>query len=297
MKKILCIDGGGMRGYLPAAVLVELERRTGRRCCELFDLIAGTSIGGILAALLASGMPATEAIQFFTVDGPQIFRRRWWRYFGLFGPRYSGQPIERVLQSRFEGLEPQTRVLIPAFDLVSQAPYFFKFAPHVSTCTELWQAARATSSAQIYFPAFKVFLPDGQHVFWDGGNVANNPALCAYADAVKYWSQHEVLMLSLGCGALPATKDASKAASMVNAGVVRNGLATVQTLFEADSEEVDYQMEQLLGENYLRFQPVLAQPLPLDDASPDGLLNLQDAGANAVRASCATLEDFLRVVC
>jgi patatin-like phospholipase/acyl hydrolase len=296
VKKILCIDGGGMRGYLPAAVLVELERRTGRRCCELFDLIAGTSIGGILAALLASGMPASEAIQFFTVDGPHIFRRRWWRYFGLFGPRYAGRPIEKILARRFKGLEPRTRVLIPAFDLVTQAPYFFKFAPNLNYAVPLWQAARATSSAQIYFPAFQTFLPDGLHVFWDGGNVANNPAVCAYADAVRYWSSHRVLMLSLGCGSVKTAtgkKAIVNARSMVNAGAIRNGVATVETLFEADSDEVDYQMTQLLGGNYIRLQPKLAHALPLDDASPEALLNLKDAAANAVRGGHAALENFL----
>jgi hypothetical protein len=306
MKRILCIDGGGMRGYLPAAMLVQIERRTGRRCCDLFDLIAGTSIGGIMAALLGSGMPASEAIKFFTEDGPKIFRRRFGRYLGLLGPRYSGRVIEEVLQRRLAGLQPRTRVMIPAFDLVTQSPYFFRFAPqgHVpgprsniesSTGPMLWQAARATSSAQIYFPAFAARLHDGEHVFWDGGNVANNPAACALADAVRHWNGRTV-MLSIGCGSLRAAtgrKAIQSARDMVNAGALRNGIATVSALFEADSDEVDYQMAQMLGGNYCRIQPDLAQPLPLDDASPEGLQNLKDAAANAVRAGRAELEKFL----
>lgn len=290
-----------MRGLIPCAVLVELERRTGKPCCDLFDLIAGTSIGGILAALLASGLPASECLKFFTVDGPQIFRRRWWRYFGLTGPRYPSAVIEEILFRRFQGLKVQTRLLIPSLDLATQQPYFFKFSPHRLTLPrftavavrereyELWQAARATSAAQTYFPAFKTLLPDGAHVFWDGGNVANNPALCAYADAVKLWDD-KLLMLSLGTGAPTITLNADR---LVNAGMVRNGLATVELLFAAGSEQVDYQMQQLLGGAYHRIEP--DAELPLDDASPDAILNLKSAAVNCLRQAETnrTLERFL----
>lgn len=285
-----------MRGYLPASLLVELERRTGKPCCELFDLIAGTSIGGILAALLAAGVPAAETLKFFTEDGPKIFRRRWWRYFGMLGPRYTAEAIEEVLTRRFDTLEVKTHLLIPAFDLKDHTPYFFKFAPFQNHEVPLWQAARATSSAQIYFPAFRTFLPSGEHVFWDGGNVANNPAVCAYAEAVRRWGSRGVQMLSLGCGSQGRAKESerrARARSLVNAGALENGLATLTTLFEADGEEVDYQMNQFLGRNYHRVQPVLLQSLPLDDASPDGLLNLQDAAANALR-QCGHQLDFFK---
>ena len=72
MKKILSIDGGGMKGYVPCSVLVELEKRMGKPCYEVFDMVSGTSIGGILACLISSGKSASEALEFFTTDGPAI---------------------------------------------------------------------------------------------------------------------------------------------------------------------------------------------------------------------------------
>ena len=297
MKKVLCIDGGGMRGFIPASLLVELERRSGRRCCELFDDIWGTSIGGIVGELLAAGVPAVEALKFFTEDGPRIFRktlRSRASLDGILWPKYPAAPIEAVLQKRFQNLELHTHVGVTAYDLVKQVPYFFKFAPYVHHCTELWQAARATSSAQLYFPAFEVLLADARHVFWDGGNVANNPSVCAFAEASRHGNR--TLMLSLGCGAprpVYGRKALAAAQALVNTNGVRNGVATVTTLFAAGSEDVDYQMTQFLGGNYHRIQPVLDTELPLDDASPAGLRALRDAAANAVRDYGHRLDKFL----
>jgi hypothetical protein len=128
----------------------------------------------------------------------------------------------------------------------SQRPYFFKFAKQAAKGTggaQLWQAARATSAAQTYFPAYPM----------NGDRTA-----------------------------------------IVNAGLVRNGIETVSALFEAASEEVDYQMTQILGDHYIRIQPRLATDLPLDDASPRAILNLRSAAANCVRESYAAIETFLQ---
>jgi hypothetical protein len=300
MNRVLCIDGGGMRGYLPAAVLVELERRSGRPCCELFEAVWGTSIGGVLAGLVGCGVPAREAIKFFTEDGPAIFEKTWRSNTrGFFEPRYRADIIEERLRKRFGSLQTKTRVAMTAFDL-------------------------------------------GGHVFWDGGNVANNPSMCALADAMRYWGHRPSLgsygpagrpfILSLGCGAARSSQrpyffkfakqaakgtggvelwQAARATSaaqtyfpaypmngertgIVNAGLVRNGIETLSALFEAANEEVDYQMTQILGDHYIRIQPRLAADLPLDDASPGAILNLRSAAANCVRDSYAAIETFLQ---
>lgn len=297
MKRILCIDGGGMRGYLPASALVYLERLTGKRCHEMFDAIWGTSIGGILAGLLAAGMPASEAIQFFTADGPEIFRPNWRSLtLGLFCPRYRADVIEGVLRKRFAGLEVKTRLGITAFDLVTQAPYFFKFQPYLDYCTDLWQAARATSAAQTFFPAFDVHMADGPHVFWDGGNVANNPSVCATAEAWRTWGDERVVMLSLGCGQTAGRSATAVAAArkLAQAGAIGNGIETVSALFAAGSEDVDYQMRQFLGDDYVRIQPALSAPLALDDASAAGLNALWQAALRASPAVLAQLKAFIR---
>lgn len=322
MKRILSIDGGGMKGYLPAAILIDLERRMGRCCYEEFDAFCGTSIGGILAILLACGMPAREAIQFFTEDGPKIFRKRLGYYLGLFGPRYTAHVIEGILRTRLKGMAPRRPVMVTAFDLAGQRPYFFKFRPGVAETpqgAQLWQAARATSSAQVYFPAFPCFLRDGEHVFWDGGNVANNPAVCAYAECLRtggasvsgggvsrgthettgrrHGATEPIIILSLGCGSARGASRSEQlraARKMVHTSAWRNGLATVATMFSAGSEDVDLQMTEFLGNRYVRIQPEVDTLPALDDASPDGLLALKDAGVNAVRAAAPALEGFIR---
>ena len=290
MKRILCVDGGGMRGLLPCAILSELERRTGKQCFELFDLVAGTSIGGITASLLAKGVTAADAMKFFPDSGPQIFSSRFWSLGGLWAPKYSGATIESVLQSKLGVLklyEAKTRLLVTALDSKSGDGHFFKSYGKESD-DMMWWAARATSAAQTYFPSFNI---RGMELI-DGGNVANNPSACALADAVAMWGVGEhIRILSLGCGM--DAGDVNRQGSIGNAGAIRVGLATIKLLFEADSSETDYILQLVMGEEYCRFQPKLSQPLALDDASPAGLAKLMVAASKAVADAGPTLDRFL----
>lgn len=127
--RILSIDGGGIRGIIPAMVLAELERRTSRPTCELFDLIAGTSTGGILTLALtkpdAAGKPAYSAarlIELYEREGDAIFSPSWHRWpiigfvFHLFEVRYSARSIGRILRQYFGETRLRdviTPVLIP----------------------------------------------------------------------------------------------------------------------------------------------------------------------------------------
>ena len=277
-----------MRGLPEAALLEDMERRTGKRCCEIFDHISGTSIGGIVAALLAVGMPANQAVKFFIQDGPNIFKKHWWRSFGLFCPRYPAAPIERVLQARLAGLkilDCKTHLLITSLDLVIQEPFFFK-SYDMTPNYFLWQVARATSAAQTYFPAFEL----NGRMLWDGGNVANNPAVCAVADATNIWKGERLKILSLGCGTEMAKINPRR---MKNAGIIRAGLATVQMLFETGSEDVDYQLEKSFGDDYLSLQPEFPKNVDLDDASPLGLKWLTAAANQFVTEHGAEVEKFI----
>lgn len=126
MRRILSISGGGCRGFLPALTLVEIERRTGKPCWQLFDAIAGTSVGSILAALLSIGVPASEAIKFFSEDGPAIFTKQF-SLGGLLRPKYPDAVLEARLQQRFGPAtlaHCKTRLLIPAFDWANEEPFF-----------------------------------------------------------------------------------------------------------------------------------------------------------------------------
>ena len=290
MKTILSIDGGGMKGYIPCAVLVELERRTGKSCFDLFDMVAGTSIGGILACLISTGRSATEALKFFTEDGPVIFGHQ--QVFGTHGiiePRYAAEPIEKCLKARLGDVtlaSCKKPLLVPAFDLVRYAPYFFK-STRPDTPYLLWQVARATSSAQTYFPAFEL---NGM-ILWDGGNAANNPAACAVAEAARAFGRTEPFrVLSLCCG---AAQSALPPKQLINAGLVKVGVETMGMLFEANDKLPDYVLRQLMPDSYFRISPTFTHSLSIDGADSSALLALQYEAAACIRDSSAILEAFI----
>lgn len=278
-----------MKGYIPCSILVELERRTGRRCHEMFDMFAGTSIGGILACLLASGSSAGAALEFFTEDGPVIFGKTQlmgWK--GVLRPRYAAKPIEDCLQNRLGGARLTSlnkALLVPAFDLKAYDPYFFK-TPLIDEDFPLWSVGRATSAAQSYFPAYAL----GEMIFWDGGNVANNPAACAVAEAARIWPGEQVRILSLSCG---QTKSVYKPSDLINAGLTKIGVETMSLLFDANDELSDYVLRHLMPDHYFRISPELWYPLPIDGASDADLLNLKSAAFTCLREFSGTLDKFV----
>ena len=154
---ILSVDGGGMRGYVAAAIIAEIERRTGRKAWQMFNMAAGTSIGGIIASIVASGGSGQDILRFFHDSAPKIFKKGpWWNRNGFFGARYPAAAIEQALIS---ALAHQTmkstkiELLVPCFDLNSGSPVVFKTTDPQFDLLELWEIARGTSAAQSYFPA------------------------------------------------------------------------------------------------------------------------------------------------
>ena len=260
-----------MKGMPAAAALDELNKLAGKPLFNVVDMFAGTSIGGIEVALESIGKSATP---FFSEDGPEIFKRRWNQIF----PLYRALEIEHCLKKRFCGAalkDCKTRLLVTALDRKSQSPFLFKnydtsnLVSHGAT--PLWQVCRATSAAQFYFPKYKL----GNKVLWDGGNVANNPAMCAYADAVKLWGDKErIKMLALGCGSDPV-----KVPSWWPEWL-QDIVLTLLMPFQTGAEDVDYQMSQILGNDYRSLQPKFPMPVALDSASPQ-LLSWDVAAAKS----------------
>lgn len=279
-----------MKGYIPCAVLAELEARTGKTCHDTFDMFAGTSIGGIVACLLALGRKADEALSFFTDDGPQIFgSEHFLGRGGVFRPRYDADTLEHVLRFRL-GTSTLKRLdralLVPAFDLQNYEPYFFK-APLIEKDYALWQVARATSAAQTYFPAYEL----DNMVLWDGGNVANNPALCAVAEATRLWPGEKLAILSLGCG---PSMSVYKPHDMINAGVVHIGRETMSLLFDANDELPDYILRHTMPGGYFRVAPSYTEALAIDGATPTDLQILKDVAKRCLRSAKPVLDEFLQ---
>src|SRR5215203_5365627 len=192
--RVLAIDGGGIRGLIPALVLTELERRAGRRVFEMFDLIAGTSTGGILACALCAPdpLPASELVSLYQDEGPKIFDRSLFQRIksaeGLLDEKYDGDALDRALE-RFLGhkrlSEARPDLLVPAYDTALPGPYFFKTTKARDTPDTddfpLSVVARATSAAPTYFEP----LEAGERALLDGGVFAVNPAMSALAEVLK----------------------------------------------------------------------------------------------------------------
>jgi len=214
--RILSIDGGGIRGILPAALLAEFEDRHlgGRSAGNYFDMIAGTSTGGIIALGLSIGMRASEILQLYLDHGEAIFPpirppfrklKSGLRFFhSLTRYQYERAPLERELRRLFGDRQigdARCRLCIPAFDGFTEV-HIFK-TPHHPDFKLDWReqmvtAALATSAAPTFFSVYK----NSDRRFADGGVWANNPVMVALVDALSCHAldRRQVHILSLGCG-------------------------------------------------------------------------------------------------
>ena len=174
MKKILSIDGGGIRGLIPALVLTEIERRTNQPISKSFDLIAGTSTGGILALGLSkaseSGQPEFSAktlSEIYTNHGKTIFpqgtwasaARHLWIGFGLSDKIYSHRGLEELLRNQIGNAalgDALCKVLISTYDIVDGEPVFFKSWNDEHKAVQMADVARATSAAPTYFEPHQI---------------------------------------------------------------------------------------------------------------------------------------------
>ncbi|CAN1510703.1 COG3621 Patatin [Sphingomonadaceae bacterium] len=218
--RILTIDGGGIRGVLPATFLCEIEEQLGKKVVDYFDLIVGTSTGGIIALGLGLGLSAREIADFYVDKGPHIFgdevlrsptiisnlNRLMKNTSKVFRHAFSVKhdvsrlrnALTEVLQDRTLG-ESKTRLVIPAY---KDGPYVFKTAHHKRLMRDYKvkavDVALGTSAAPSYFQAHSF---DGADNLIDGGVWANNPMGVAAVEAcaVLGWDMKNVWMLSLGC--------------------------------------------------------------------------------------------------
>jgi patatin-like phospholipase/acyl hydrolase len=301
--RILAIDGGGIRGIIPAVVMDRIERRTGQPIAHLFHMIAGTSTGGILALGLtkpgaggnAPAMTAADAIALYRDRGEKIFSRSLWKGFsslgGLADEKYDEEDIEEVLEDALDDTwlsEALADVLVTTYDLEAREPHFFKSwkargedlragETAADRDVPIRHAARATSAAPTYFEPAPIQnrSQNARRCLVDGGVYANNPAQCALASARKiYPKASRYLVVSLGTGLLERPIPCQDAKGWGLLGWAR---PVLNIIFDGVSDTVDYQLAEALGRTYYRFETDLRR-FPdgtrgpnddLDDASPE----------------------------
>lgn len=305
--RVLAIDGGGIRGVIPAVLLAELERRAERPVAELFDLIAGTSTGGILAAALTvpgpDGRPrltAAEVAARYQRFGPRVFRRSLARRArsldGLIDERYDSSRLRDALVEELgDALLSQTLtdVVLTAYDLEQRRAVFFRTWRAKSDPARdfhLADVVLATASAPTYFePARVTSLAGGlPGTLVDGGVFATNPAMCALAEVARMGRLDEVLVVSLGTGSKTDPIAYEKARGW---GRLEWAVPILDVVFDGVADTVDFQAGQLLPDgSYHRFQADLPRAITLDDAAPATISELRTIGERLVRDRSADLD-------
>jgi patatin-like phospholipase/acyl hydrolase len=301
IKRILAIDGGGIRGVIPAKVLMAIEAKTGKRIAELFDLIAGTSTGGILAAGLCVPGPdgllpkyrATDLLDLYKVHGNEIFKSTLLRRIVslVFGAEYSSNGLETQLANYLGDArlaDSVTGLLITSFEMHAGEAWFFSREQarlHSDRNYRLRDVARATSAAPTYFPPFQFEHSNSvSPVLVDGGVFANNPALCAWVD--EHESVHaasDVLILSLGTGSVPHPVRFDRARRW---GKLLWAQPAIGSFLDGQSDTTEFQLGQLLDEHhYLRLQvglPVANEAM--DNAGAPNIAALESAADSMLAA-------------
>ena len=212
--RILSMDGGGIRGIFPAAVLADLEHwyLDGESVVEYFDLITGTSTGGIIALGLAAGMKASELSCLYADRGREVFPpqgRMLRKLLQWLKTGYNRDPLNRILEEALGEMKLRdslVRLCIPSLDWRYGDVYVFKTPHHPDFKKDgdepMTKVAAATSAAPTYFRP----VQDG-YIFADGGVWANNPIMIGLTEALSSFrtERSNIAILSIGCGENPYT--------------------------------------------------------------------------------------------
>lgn len=293
---VLAIDGGGVRGIFAAALLAGLEADTGKPVVEHFDLVVGTSTGGIIALGLGAGLSPREILDFYVEEKERIFANPlgWRKLRHPFAAKYRPKALETALRRVFGATllgESRVPLVIPSYDLGENAVHLFKTPHHPRLKrdhrVEMWAVAMATSAAPTYFPTFR--LPGEDVRLVDGGVWANNPAMVGVTEAVSMLGQplESIRVLSIGTTASARARPRR----LDNAGLLRwaRGPSVAEVLLNGQSAGAFAQVQHLVGPaNAHRLNPITPEGLAeLDRCDAAGLIA---KAAHHSRVFCPTFE-------
>ncbi|MFC1492376.1 patatin-like phospholipase family protein [candidate division KSB1 bacterium] len=332
--RILSIDGGGIRGILPGQILVSLEKELQKqsgsksaRIADYFDLIAGTSTGGMLTCIYLCPdknnparpqFSAQDAVDLYLERGDEIFDVSFWHKIksgdGLLDEKYSADHLEEALKDYFGEMKMDELLrscMITAYDTRRRRTHFFTKHDAVKTEKDNFlvrDVCRATSAAPTYFEAARIKSDTKiPYPLIDGGVFANNPALCAYAEARKLSIKNcpkkptakDMVILSLGTGKI---KKPYYYKEIKDWGLVQWIKPLIDILMSAGPETVDYQLKLIFDavdakSQYLRIMPELGTASPeMDDASADNLRALAETGAEAAEKNEKNIKKIVKLL-
>lgn len=268
--RILSIDGGGMKGILPAIYLKRIEEQLEAPIYQFFDMICGTSTGGIIALGLAAGISAEEISNLYIQKGEEIFPQKPFTNF-WFSAKYSNKNLMALLkktlgEKRIE--DAHTMLCIPSIEHHKAEPKVYKTPHHKDYILDgkryMWEVALATSAAPMYFPAAEIGESECK---LDGGLWANNPLLVAIAEAKKLgFGLEQIKVFSLGTGEAiyQVNNDVPK-----KSGATSWGTNIIDLTFQVQSKSATYTATYLLGDNLCRISPTFGRKIDLDSTKKE----------------------------
>lgn len=313
--QILSLSGGGFLGLYTITVLAELEREMGRPIAQAFDLIAGTSVGGIVALGLAAEIPAADIKKAFEDNGTKIFSARpaptsrigTWLDLGrsALSAKYSSDALRETISVILND-DPtigqlKHRIIVPTVNLTKGQPQLFKTPHHKDFSRDkrlrAVDVALATAAAPTYFPVAEI----GDQLFADGGMYANSPDMLALHEAQHFLGQPLDLIRVLSIGTTTA-KYSFAHQSGQNLGSVGwlSGQRLTSVMLASQQQSVDYVVKHRLGQNYIRIDADQSREqerhIALDVATAEAQKNIRGMAMGSVQAwiSDPNLREMLR---
>jgi len=282
---ILALSGGGFRGLYTATVLAALEKQAGKPVAQCFDLICGTSIGGVIALALGLEKPAEEIAAIIEKRGPEIFpngNKSWSRYLSkvrrYLVAEYSNAPLKRVADELYgDSTMRDSRhwLIIPTVNYSTGKPQFFK-TPHHNTFRadrkrKMSEVALATSAAPIFFPVYQ--SEETSSCYVDGGLVGNAPGMFGIHEAMHFCKRDiaDINLLSIGTMGGEFRMDSSKGP---NKGILQWSEKVFLLTISSQEKVADFMLRHQLGERYS-----LIDELPTHEQAPNIGLDIADKAA------------------
>ena len=321
--KILSLDGGGIKGLYAAKFLAQIEEKTGKLSGEYFDMISGTSTGGLLALGITRGIPCKQIARFYEEHGPLIFPyenwfMRKWRWFSqvCLGTKYENTELKAALKELLGDYltmkDAEHLLCIPAFNITKGRPSVFKkpFGHyHRDGRFTMMEVALATSAAPTYLPA--VAIEGDQYI--DGGIFNNNPSMIAYTEAMDHFigenrenapdgiEYDNISLLSIG---LPSQPIGEKPFISTTRSFLKWRQKLVGTAMTGADYITGYQVKKLVelgGGRYYRLEPQSLSTdqlkhIDMDNTSVDSIRTLitygQDQGDDYTSSKWHEIEHF-----
>lgn len=324
---ILSIDGGGMKGIVSALVLIELEdiikKYTGADkvyLVDYFDLIAGTSTGSILAALLlcpndcnGPKYTAADALNLYLTKGKTMFQtnllHRIRTLDGLIGPKYKNKALTAELNAYFGSVKTAELLkpcLLTSYNMTTRDSLFFNSLSSMKSEDRnynLADAVLASTAAPTFFPpSCTKSYNSCEDCLVDGGVFANNPSLCALIEALKLERTkniNDTMLLSIGNVYSAKLYDYN---TVKHWGAINWAFPILDVLMDASEQTVDYQLNKLystlgVSNHYLRVVANVKENVPaMDSTSPEAIERLVEIGKELVKKRRRDLERYARML-